>query len=203
MKKTLAIVLFVAECVTAMAQSGYRGIVLNANVGMSSYDANSAISMFCSTERISTVSGTAITIGYRNDCRMYGARVGFNILTVAHGSLEEVINPYEFLLLMRRYLPLSDKFELYTGISVGFAMVFNAFEYQGVQYSYTRYGVSEDFEVGIDYRLSGASSIGLHAAVSPLRSLFNDSAKLPDGLTGNRNNAYGGCSVSIQYSLGF
>ena len=203
MKKIIATMLFVAFGIAVSAQGDYKGFVLNASTGYNSYDASSGVSLFSSGERLSSVSGAAITAGYRNGAMMYGLRAGFTTFTTVHGRVEELVNPWEFSLMMRRYLPLGERFELYTGLSVGFGLVFNSFDYLGTNYSYTRYGITEDFELGLDYRISGATSVGLRAAVSPFSGLFDKGTKLPDGLSKNGNTSLNAFSVSLQYSIDF
>lgn len=203
MKKLFVTLLFATIGIAVSAQGDYKGFVLNANIGMTSYDANSAVSLFSSGDRLSTVSGCSIAGGYRNGSMMYGLRVGFNIMTVVHGPVDELSNPWDFSLMFRRYLPLNERFELYSGISVGYAMVANSYEYQGEQYAYIRSGITEVFEAGIDYRLSGASAIGLRAAISPFGALLKDGIKLPDGLAKNVSSSLGSYSLSMQYSLSF
>lgn len=203
MKKVIVTILFVAFGIVTYAQGDYKGFVLNASTGLNSYDASSAVSLFSSNERLSTVSGAAITAGYRNGAMMYGLRAGFTMFTTVHGPVEELVNPWDFSLMIRRYLPLGERFELYTGFSVGFGLVLNSFDYLEKNYSYTRYGITEEFELGLDYRLSGATSVGIRAAVSPFSGLFDKGGKLPDGLTKNGSTSLSGYSLSLHYSIDF
>ena len=70
MKKLFVTLLFATIGIAVSAQGDYKGFVLNANIGMTSYDANSAVSLFSSGDRLSTVSGCSIAGGYRNGSMM-------------------------------------------------------------------------------------------------------------------------------------
>ena len=79
----------------------------------------------------------------------------------------------------------------------------NGFNYLGDHYSFTRFGLSGEFEMGFNYRLDNGNYLGFRSAFNVLGTNFDKDIDLPTGLVGNVKHIFGGYSLMIQYGVWF
>ena len=108
-----------------------------------------------------------------------------------------------FKTAMNRYNKLNDKFELEAGVAIGLLVHNNAFDYAGDHYTFTRYGASGHFSMGLNYNLHDGQYIGFRATFPSFGSFLNDKPTLPTGLVATDKTQFSGYGLQVSYGIRF
>ena len=195
-------------CMAAMvanAQEKKGGFAFEVGLGTAQFGNFSPVSVFADpTDRYGMVTSEHLSVGY------YESSGWFMGLTLVHDGgntsfqdLNETFFDLNALFNIRHYFKLSDRFELEAGVAVGLLVHNNAFDYAGEHYSFTRYGSSGHFSMGLNYRLNGGQYIGFRATFPSFGSFLNDKPALPTGLVATDKTQFSGYGLQVSYGIRF
>ena len=206
--KHKTIVLLVAMLLTigaASAQEKKGGFALEVGAGTAHFGNFSPVSVFADpTDSYGLVASEHISLGYYGTPGWFmGLTIGYNGGNTSYQHLGETFMDINALLDIRRCLSLNDKFELEAGVAIGLLMHNNYFDYAGDHYSFTRYGASGYFSLGLNYMLQEGQYFGFRATFPAFGSLLGDKPDLPIGLEATDKTQFVGYGLQLSYGIRF
>ncbi|MBR1784108.1 MAG: hypothetical protein IJ760_01555 [Bacteroidales bacterium] len=197
---TLACVLFAFG---AMAQESPK-IEFGVSTGVTHYFNNPAMSVFEATEGEYLTAPINLHVGLLdNQGTMYGLRFGLTQASLPNFGKERA-DIYDLSLIGRRYLPVAGKLESVLGMNLGVSFLNNSFDWAGNNYSRSRVGLFLNFELGLVFRFSNSTYLGLVGSVTPVGSALDkdlDLSTFPYAETSRKmlNN----CSLMLNFGFTF
>lgn len=174
-------------CVAAVcgAQEAKGGFMAEVGLGFSKFGNYAPVSVFVDpTEAYSMIPSEHITLGYRFKSNMFlGLNIGSRGGNTSFRDLDENFFDIDIMAEVRRIFPLGHRFEFEAGAALGYLLHGNAYKFGGNTESASRGGFSCHVLMGVNYRLSEKTYIGLHAQLPYYANIGSDGVELPAGLT--------------------
>ena len=204
MKRILVLAMCLASIV-ANAQEKKGGFAFEAGAGTAHFGNYSPVSVFADpTDSYGLVASDHISLGYKKSSGLYmGLTLIYDGGNTSFQNLNETFFDVNALFDIRRSLKLNDRFELEAGVAVGLLVHSNAFDYAGDHYSFTRYGTSGHFSMGLNYNLKDGQYIGFRATFPSFGSFLDDKPALPTGLDATDKTQFSGYGLQVSYGIRF
>ncbi len=205
MKKNLFLLL---ACVltfsVATAQEKERHFEVSVSSGLTTFVNYPGLSLLeDNTERYSKV-GAGLTFIYRLDDITLGVQVqSINNLTTSQLQHHETLQYGTVSLLTRHYGRLGDKLEPFYGLKIGMAMMRNSLRHLETTVDETRPGWFSELEMGLNYKFSERSFMGVSVGTSIVASRFDNNYEVPATLNKNLNTDFLNYSVMLSYGIRF
>jgi hypothetical protein len=200
-------IILIAACVLAVgtvcAQENNQKYEFGVNVGMTTYTNYSAVSLFQDQTDVYSNWGAAVHFGLLKGKSMFGLQYRANVLQTSAVNVDEQMFQWGLALMFRHYEPLKDNFELFAGIKPGISLMGNSFDNGDGTDSYQRWTCFVECEMGVNYKLSEKTYIGVSGAVTMGNRLQNKSLNLPAGMTATKKYGVGGYSLMMHYGIRF
>lgn len=205
MKKVIVLLACVLAISTASAQEKKGGFAIEAGVGTAHFGNFSPVSVFTDpTDSYGLVASEHISAGYYGNSGWYmGLTLGQVGGSTSFQNLNETFFDINALFDIRRCIKLNDKFELEAGAAIGLLVHNNAFDYANEHYSFTRYGASGHFSMGLNCLLKDGQYIGFRAMFPTFGSFISDKPALPTGLEATNKTQSVGYSLQVSYGIRF
>lgn len=204
MKRFLILAMCLAAIV-ANAQEKKDGFSFEVGLGTSYFGNYSPVSSFADpTDSYGLVASEHISVGYnKNSSWFMGLTLIHDGGNTSFQNLNETFFDVNALFDIRRCLKLNDKFELEAGVAMGLLVHNNAFDYAGDHFSFTRYGASGHFSIGLNYNLNDGQYIGFRATFPSFGTFLNNKPSLPTGLVANEQTRLSGYGLQLSYGIRF
>lgn len=183
---------------TATSQEERKGeFVIEANVGINKYVNYPSLSTIQGLNNASYSAPTEIIVmGYRFSDVLLAAQYQITGVLLSDDGL--ALNHQTISLMARWYKQLTNKMELYGCIKVGLSIMDN---YGGIfTTDYTmhpnRYGFAEEFELGLNYKTSEHTYVGIRAGMTPCT--INFGTDIPD-----HQRILSGYNITLTYGFKF
>ena len=205
MKKTLVMLACLLSICVATAQEKNGGFAFEAGAGTAHFGNYSPVSVFADpADSYGLVASEYISMGYYgNEGWFMGLTLGYDNGNTSFLNLSETFFDVNALFDIRRCLKLNDKFELEAGVAIGLLVHNNAFDYANDHYSFTRYGVSGHFSMGLNYMLNEGRYVGFRATFPCFGSFINDIPTLSTGLVASDKAQFVGYGLQVSYGIRF
>jgi len=197
-----------AMCIAAMvanAQDKKGGFAFEVGLGTSHFGNYSPVSVFADpTDSYGLVTSEHFSVGYYSNSGWFmGLTLNYDGGSTSFQNLNEMFFDINALFDIRQCLKLNDKFELEAGVAIGLLVHNNAFDYAGDHYSFTRYGASGHFSMGLNYMLKDGQYIGFRATFPSFGSFLSDKPTLPTGLVATDKTNISGYGLHMSYGVRF
>lgn len=202
MKKIVLIACLIGLLSTAAAQEKECHFELNAGVGISTYTNFSAVSLFRDETPEYSNWSECLSIGYLKGKCSYGFQARINLLQTSAVSVNEQMMQYDLQLFLRRYEPIGSKLEMFFDLRLGASALLNTYELDGHQYT-SRWGDHGEAGLGLSYKLTPHSLVGISGAVTFIGSVFSNDVAIPPALVANDKITFGGYHITFNYSIRF
>lgn len=185
MKKTLILTALLCVAAVCGAQETKGGFMAEVGLGFSKFGNYAPVSAFVDpTESYSMIPSEHITLGYRfKNNAFVGLNIGSRGGNTSFRELDENFFDIDIMAEVRRIFPLGHRFEFEAGAALGYLLHGNAYEFAGNTESTSRGGFSCHVMMGVNYRLSEKTYIGLHAQLPYYANIGSDGVELPAGFT--------------------
>jgi hypothetical protein len=185
MKKTLIMTVLLCVAAVCGAQEAKGGFMAEVGLGFSKFGNYAPVSVFVDpTEAYSMIPSEHFTLGYRFKSNMFlGLNIGTRGGNTSFRYLDENFFDIDIMAEVRRIFPLGHRFEFEAGAALGYLLHGNAYKFGGNTESASRGGFSCHVLMGVNYRLSEKTYIGLHAQLPYYANIGSDGVELPAGLT--------------------
>ncbi len=174
---------------------------LGYNVGVTTFNNYSSLSLFQDATDSYSAFSEGVYLGIRSENVLLGVQFQFASFNTSAINLDETAFWMDFSLMARRYVSLGGNWDIFLGAKLGLGDIHNRFSYLGTDYTRNRLGLSSEIEMGVDYRVSRNSYIGLRAAYNGLGVQKVDD--LPAGLVKNKKQSLVGYSLMIHCGINF
>lgn len=200
--------LILAMCMVALAASAQEkkgGFAFEVGVGTAHFGNFSPVSVFSDpTDSYGLVASEHVSIGYYKKSGWFmGLTLGHDGGSTSFQNLNETFFDINALFDIRRCIKLNDKFELEAGVAIGLLVHNNAFDYANDHYSFTRYGASGHFSMGLNYMLKDGQYIGFRATFPSFGSFLSHKPALPTGLVATDKTQSVGYGLQVSYGFRF
>jgi len=204
MKRILVIAMCMAA-IMASAQEKKGGFAFEAGAGTAQFGNYSPVSVFADpTDNYGLVASEHISMGYYGNTGWFmGLTFGYTGGSTSFQNLNETFFDVNALFDIRRCLKLNDRFELEAGMAIGLLVHNNAFDYAGGHYTFTRYGTSGHFSMGLNYMLKEGQYIGFRATFPSFSAFLNEKSSLPAGLIATDKTQFSGYGLQVSYGIRF
>lgn len=210
MKKTLILTALLCVAAVCGAQETKGGFMTEAGLGFSKFGNYAPVSAFVDpTESYSMIPSEHITLGYRfKNNAFVGLTIGSRGGNTSFRELDENFFDLDIMADFRDYVPLGNRFELETGAALGVLFHGSGYEFAGNIESAARFGFCCNFEMGINYKSSKHTFVGLHAQLPYYANIGSEPAELPAALTALGYTATDapqmtGCSIQFTFGIRF
>ncbi|MBR6437615.1 MAG: hypothetical protein IKS65_00335 [Bacteroidales bacterium] len=195
MKKITLIVALMLAAFVANAQNG-KGLKLEIDLGAAQYSNWSALSAFDdggSNQTYGLINSDRWAFGYRGAKGLYGGvALGYEF---GNGPrYKEEFTHINIVGEFRQYFKISNRFEVYDGLELGYIVGKNHFEFGGKDYDLDRNGWKFALNIGVNFNIFDDQYIGVKASW-PCSGRM-EKKDLPDGVgtpavANTRDNLYG------------
>lgn len=205
MKKLIVMLACVLAISAASAQEKKGCMAFELGIGTTHYGNYSPMSVFSDpTDSYSLLATEYVSFGYRH-CN--GWFVGLTLNndggSTSFRSLNESFTNSSVMVDLREFFEMGDRIELETGVALGLLIHRNFFDYDNDHYSFTRFGGSARFMMGLNYLIKENQFIGIRAMFPCYGAMWGDKPELPTGLLANDKTQTIGYSLQVGYGIRF
>ena len=205
MKQLIIMLACLLAISAATAQEKKGCMTFELGIGTTNYGNYSPMSVFTDpTDSYSLLATEYVSFGYRhNNGWFVGLTLNNDGGNTSFQSLNESFTNSSVMIDLREFFKLADKVELEAGVALGMLIHRNSFDYDNDHYSFTRYGGSTRFMLGLNYLIKDNQTIGMHVMFPSYGAMWGDKPELPTGLRANDNTQSIGYSLQIGYGIRF
>lgn len=205
MKKVIVMLACALAISAASAQEKKGSMAFELGIGTTHYGNYSPMSVFADpTDSYNLLATEYVSFGYRHSDGWYvGLTLNNDGGNTSFRSLNESFTNSSVMVDLREFFKLGDKIELETGVALGLLIHRNSFDYNNDHYSFTRFGGSGRFTLGMNYLIAENRTIGIRAMFPCYGAMWGDKPELPAGLLANDKTQTIGYSLQLCYGIRF
>ena len=205
MKKVIFLLACVLAISTASAQEKKGCMAFEFGIGTTHYGNYSPMSVFSDpTDNYSLLATEYLSFGYRHSNGWFvGLALNNDGGSTSFQSLNESFTNSFVMLDLREFFELGNRIELETGVALGLLIHRNSFDHDNDHYSFTRFGGSAYFLLGMNYLIKENRTIGIRAMFPCYGALWGESPELPTGLEATNKTQSVGYSLQVGYGIRF